>query len=97
MPKTSGIRNRSRHKLRKKPRGKGMQSLGRLIYDYEIGEKVVVFIDPSVQKGMPHPRYHGYVASVLEKRGKSYVVGLKDGKIDKKLTVRPEHIKPHNK
>jgi len=95
MPKTRGLRNRSRHKLRKNPRQRGMQPLGSLIRSYEVGDRVVVSIDPSVHKGMPHPRYHGMVAIIKERRGRGYVVTLREGKKTKALTVRPEHIIPY--
>jgi large subunit ribosomal protein L21e len=72
-----------------------MIPLGRLLREYTIGQKVDVIIDPSVAKGQPHRRFHGKVGTILEKRGRAYVVGLKDGEKPKQLIVRPEHLVPH--
>ncbi len=56
---------------------------------------MVVKIDPSVHKGMPHRRYHGRIGIVANKRGRAYVVNVTQGKAVKELIVRPEHLKPH--
>jgi large subunit ribosomal protein L21e len=72
-----------------------MIPLGRLLREYTVGQKVDVIIDPSVAKGQPHRRFHGKVGTILEKRGRAYVVGLKDGEKPKQLIVRPEHLVPH--
>jgi len=55
---------------------------------------VVVMIDPSVQKGMPHKRYHGKVATVVGKRGRSYVLKVPQGDAIKEIIARPEHLTP---
>ena len=45
---------------------------------------------------MPHPRYHGKVSVVEEKRGRAYVVKLVErGKV-RTLIARPEHLQPHH-
>jgi len=33
-----------------------------------------VLIDPSIHKGMPHPRFHGKTAEVIGKRGRAFVL-----------------------
>jgi large subunit ribosomal protein L21e len=95
MPNSKGFRRGARSILRKKPRNRGLQPIGRLLKEYECGDKVVIMIDPSVHKGMPHPRYHGKVSVVEEKRGRAYVVKLVErGKV-RTIIARPEHLKPH--
>ncbi len=95
MPNSKGFRRGARSILRKKPRNRGLQPIGRLLKEYECGDKVVIMIDPSFHKGMPHPRYHGKVSVVEEKRGRAYVVKLVErGKV-RTLIARPEHLKPH--
>lgn len=59
-----------------------------------VGENVLISVDPSVQKGMPHRRFHGKIGKVLEKRGRGYVVEVRMGNKPKKITVLPDHIKP---
>jgi len=81
--------------LRKKPRERGKTGLSKILYDYKTGEKVVVKIDPSVHKGMPHRRYHGKAGVITDKRGRSYVIDIMQGKAVKEIIVRPEHLKPY--
>jgi large subunit ribosomal protein L21e len=66
-----------------------------MLYEYKPGEMVVVKIDPSVHKGMPHRRYLGKIGTVINKRGRSYLIGITQGEAVKEIIVRPEHIVPH--
>lgn len=92
--KSKGYKSRTRRLLKKPPRRRGLPSPDRLLYNYKTGEQVVILIDPSVHKGQPHKRFHGKIATIMEKRGKAYVVSLKVGGKVKKATVRPEHLRP---
>lgn len=95
MKRSHGYRNRNRTLLRRKPRDRGKIALGRLLINYEPGQMVRISINPAVQKGMPHRRYHGRVGSIAEKRGRSYVVEVAaGGKTPRKIIARPEHIEP---
>jgi len=93
--KAKGFRRKTRSLLKRKPRERGKTGLSKILYEYETGEKVVVKIDPSVHKGMPHRRYHGRIGVIVNKRGRSYVVNVTQGKAVKEIIVRPEHIVPH--
>lgn len=95
MPKSKGFRRGARYILRKNPRKRGLQPIGGLLREYEIGEKVVIKIDSSVHKGMPHPRYHGKIGVVEERRGRAYVIKLVEGGKVRTIISRPEHLKPH--
>ena len=95
MKKSKGYRARTRSLLRRKPREKGKTGLSKILYEYTSGEKVVVKIDPSIHKGMPHRRYHGRVGVISKKRGRAYVVNVTQGDATKQIIVRPEHLKPH--
>jgi large subunit ribosomal protein L21e len=44
---------------------------------------------------MPHRRYHGRVGTVLNKRGRSYVVSVSQGDALREIIVRPEHLEPY--
>ena len=81
--------------MTKEPRERGKLSLSKLLYEYQPGSQVVVKIEPSVQKGMPHRRYHGRVGTILNKRGRSYVVSVSQGDALKEIIVRPEHLQPY--
>jgi large subunit ribosomal protein L21e len=96
MGKSTGIQRKSRKILTKNPRERGMAPLGRLLHEYTTGEKVVIKIDPSVQKGMPHKRYYGKVGTVIETRGRAYVIEIPDDTIVRKVISRPEHIVPYS-
>lgn len=95
MRKSKGYRNNTRRLLSRNPRERGKISLGRLLHAYKEGEKVVVKIDASVHKGMPHRRFHGKIGTIVTKRGRSYVVNVPQGDSTKKIIVRPEHLFPY--
>ncbi|UCD45748.1 MAG: 50S ribosomal protein L21e [Candidatus Bathyarchaeota archaeon] len=93
MGKSRGPRRKSRSVLTKRVREKGKLGLSRLLAEYEVGQKVVINIDPAIHKGMPHKRFQGKVGTVVEKRGKSYVLDIPQRKTSKYIIARPEHIK----
>jgi large subunit ribosomal protein L21e len=95
MKGSKGYRARTRRLLKKKPRERGKIKLSKLLQEYDSGNRVVIKIDPSVHKGMPHKRYHGKIGTVIEKRGRSYVVSVTQGKATKEIIVRPEHLEPY--
>ena len=92
MERSRGFRSKTRHKLRKKVRMKGDLPVSRAIQEFKPGNRVSVVIEPSVQKGQPHPRFHGKTGVVVEKRGRAYLVELKDGNATKKVIARPVHL-----
>lgn len=55
---------------------------------------MVIKLDSSVQKGMPHRRFHGRVGTIVEKRGRSYVISVSQGDAMKEIIARPEHLEP---
>lgn len=95
MRKSHGYRHRTRSVLKKKPRERGKLSLSKLLHEYVPGERVIIKIEPSVHKGMPHRRYHGKVGVVKEKRGRAYIVQVAQGRAMREISVRPEHLVPY--
>ena len=91
---SKGYRRRTRSLLRKRARDKGKIGLSKILREYNLGDRVVVKLDPSVHKGMPHRRFHGRVGVVKSKRGQAYIVNVTQGKTDKDIIVRPEHLEP---
>jgi len=85
---------KTRALLRRNPRERGKTTLTKILTNYNEGDKVVVKIDSSMHKGMPHRRYHGKVGIVSAKRGRSYVVHVTQGDATKEIIVRPEHLTP---
>ena len=93
--KSKGFRRKSRQILRKKPRERGMQPLGRMLHKYNSGDKVVIKIDSSIHGGMPHSRYYGKVGVVMEQRGRAYIIEMTEEDKTRELIVRPEHLLPY--
>ena len=93
VKRSKGIRSKSRHILRKKPRDRGISSITRALQEFEEGDSVSVVIDPSVHKGMPHIRFQGYTGKIEGKQGNAYVISINVDKKHKTLVVRPEHLR----
>ncbi len=93
MPKSQGLRKKTRKLFSRKPNEHGKLGLSKLLQKYEPGDKVVINIDPSVHKGMPHQRYQGRVGIIRSKRGRSYEVSVTLEEAVKEIIVRPEHLK----
>jgi large subunit ribosomal protein L21e len=93
VKRSKGIRSKSRQILRKRPRDKGIKSITHSLQEFVEGEYVNIVIDPSVQKGMPHIRFHGYTGTVEGRQGDSYLIGINDGKKHKTLIIRPDHLR----
>lgn len=95
MRKSKGYQANTRALFRLNPRERGKTTLGKVLYDFKEGERVLVKINPSVHKGMPHRRFHGKIGVVATKRGRSYVVDVAIGNSTKEIVVRPEHLSPY--
>jgi len=95
MRGSKGYYTGSRRLLKKKPREKGKPKLGKLLTKYEPGSQVIIKMDSSVQKSLPHRRFHGKIGTVVEKRGRGYVVSVSKGDAVKEIIVRSEHLEPY--
>jgi large subunit ribosomal protein L21e len=95
VKKSKGYRRGTR-KLAKKPtREKGKLNIGKLLVEHEVGSQVIIKIDSSVQKSIPHRRFHGKIGTVLDKRGRGYVVSVPQGEAVKEIIVRSEHLEAY--
>ena len=79
--------------MRKKVRGNNRNLITRTLQEFEEGQKVSIVLDSAVQKGMPHPRFHGKTGDIIEKKGDAYSVKIKDGGKIKYIISRPEHLR----
>jgi large subunit ribosomal protein L21e len=95
MRGSKGYYTRARRLLKKKPREKGKPKLGKLLIEYEPDSQVIIKMDSSVQKSLPHKRFHGKIGTVVEKRGRGYVVRVSKGNAVKEIIVRSEHLEPY--
>ncbi len=92
--RSRGSRSKTRYKLSKSLREKGMPRSSRATRRFEEGDLVHIKLDPSVHGGMPHPRYHGSTGVVSAIRGRAYLVQIRVGGKRKTLIVGPEHMLP---
>jgi large subunit ribosomal protein L21e len=93
MKRSQGYKSKGRNIFRKSPRERGMRSLGYLLTDYSLGDKVLISIDPSFHKGQPYKRYHGKSGIISERRGEAYVINVQDGGKMRQIIARAEHLK----
>jgi len=90
LPKSHGYRRRTRSLLRSSEK-RGLTSLLR---EYEPNDRVVIKIDPSQVKGMPHRRFNGLVGVVREVDRRVVTLDVPVGDKVKTLIARKEHIVP---
>ncbi|MHA1729047.1 MAG: 50S ribosomal protein L21e [Promethearchaeota archaeon] len=94
MTKHHGGRSRTRSIFRKKVRDRGMRGITRFLVKYELGDKVDIIADPAYQKrGFPHKRFFGKTGTIVGKRGRCFIVDVKDQNKMKTLLIGKEHIR----
>ena len=96
MQRSRGFKSRTRSKLTKRVRPGRSNPITRKIQQFDEGDLVHIIIDPSIQKGQPHSRFHGKTGKIIGSKGKAYLVALKEGNKAKELIVRPDHLKLQN-
>ena len=90
MQRSRGFRSKSRRKMTKVVREGRSNPITNKLQKFEENFQ---FINPSIQKGQPHPRFHGKTGKITDKKGKAYIVSLTDGNKAKELIIRPDHLK----
>jgi large subunit ribosomal protein L21e len=90
LARSSGYRRRTRSLLS----GKVAGGLSRTLREYSPDQKVVIKLDPSVVKGMPHRRYNGLVGTVSEVGRRAITIDVNVGGKVKKVIARKEHVAP---
>ncbi len=93
MQRSRGFRSKSRRKMTKVAREGRTNPITNKLQRFETGDLVHITINPSIQKGQPHPRFHGKTGKVTDKKGKAYIVSITDGNKAKELIIRPDHLK----
>ncbi len=88
MPKSHGARRRTRSLLRSSNK-KGLSSL---LAEYAPNDRVVIKIDPTQVKGMPHRRFNGLVGTVKDSGRRAVTIEVPVGNKVKTLIARKEHI-----
>lgn len=90
MAKSHGYRRRTRSLLS----GSRKRGLTSLLREYELNDRVVIKIDPSQVKGMPHRRFNGLVGVVKQVNRRVVTLDVPVGDKVKTLIARKEHIVP---
>jgi large subunit ribosomal protein L21e len=89
LAKSHGFRRRTRSLLKASKTKKGLSNL---LVEYSPKDRVVVKINPSQVKGMPHRRFNGLVGTVTEVGRRAVILDVPVGDKVKKLVARKEHI-----
>ena len=79
-------------KGRKRIRTKGKLGLSRIFTEFNPGDKVALIQNLSYNLAFPK-RYYGRTATVVGPQGRSMIVSIIDGKVEKKFIVQKIHLK----
>ena len=90
MARSHGYRRRTRSLLKKRD----SRGLSHILTDYVPDQKVVIKIDSTQVKGMPHRRFNGLVGVVKETGRRAVVIDVMVGDKVKTVISRKEHIVP---
>jgi len=77
---------------RKPVRTRGKLQLSRYFQELKTGDFVAISREPAVQSSFPE-RLQGITGVVKERKGKVYVVTIKDGNKSKEILIEPIHLK----
>ncbi|MEK6828956.1 MAG: 50S ribosomal protein L21e [Nanoarchaeota archaeon] len=77
---------------RKKIKTRGKLQLSRYFQELNEGDKVAVVREPAVQSSFPE-RMQGRTGVVEGKRGRTYMVKVKDQNKEKRYLIAPVHLK----
>ncbi len=79
--------------VRRKPvRTRGKLQLSKYFQEFEKGNSVAVVAEPAVQSSFPKT-LQGRTGVIENKRGKAYVVKIKDQNKEKKFLIEAIHLK----
>ena len=91
MPRSHGSKRKSRSILTK---SNILRGISYLLINYQIGDKVIINIDPSEHNTMPHRRYQGKIGIIKEIGKRIIKVSVPIGDKEKILQTKRNHLKP---
>ena len=91
MPRSHGSKRKSRSILTK---SNILRGISYLLINYQIGDKVIINIDPSEHNTMPHRRYQGKIGIIQEIGKRIIKVSIPLGNKEKILQTKRNHLKP---
>ncbi|HUH99913.1 MAG TPA: hypothetical protein VLY65_02620 [Nitrososphaerales archaeon] len=90
MGRSKGYRRRTRALMKKRT----STGLSHILADYQPDQKVVIKVDSTQVKGMPHRRFNGLVGVVRETGRRAVTIDVMVGDKVKTVISRKEHIVP---
>ena len=93
VKRSKGLRCSTRQKMRVTPRNRGKVPVTKSLITYSLGDRAAIKIEPRIHKGQPHAKFQGRTGKIVGTQGKAYYVEIRDGGKQKRLLVRPEHLK----
>src|SRR5204862_7096039 len=90
---SKGIMEKTRQKFRRGPRQRGLSPITRSFQSFDVGAKVTIVIDSSVQKGWPRHRFQGLTGTGVGRRGNAFLVDVRFGGRMRQAVVGPEHLR----
>lgn len=83
-----------RHKTRKKMQVRQIATPAAHLKSFEYGERVGIKLQPNIKsKGYPYIKFHGLTGMVIGKRGRAYIIRVRDKNALKTLILKPVHLK----
>ena len=76
----------------RKIKSSGKVGMTGIFKEFNNNDRVVIDIKAGFS-GMPHPRYRGKHARIIEKQGNAHIIEIKDGDKKKTLVSYPVHLK----
>lgn len=92
MKRSRGFWTKKSRKSAKSVREKGVLPPTKVIKQFGAGDSVNIKIESSFHNGIPHPRFHGRTGRVVGKRGRAYLVKVRDGRKEKTVISHPVHL-----
>ncbi|KAF7685883.1 60S ribosomal protein L21 [Cucumispora dikerogammari] len=97
MVSSNGFRRKTRKLLKQSFRKHGVPSATTYLQSYKVGDLVDVFINPAIQKGMPHKYYHGRTGKIITVNVRSMIVlfykRVGGRYIEKTVTIKVDHLR----
>ena len=86
--KSYGKMRRTRHKLKLDD----VPKIADYLREYNLGDRV--HVDFRSMESLPHPKFQGLTGEVIGKRGRAYMVRIRDINKFKVLLLKAQHLKP---
>lgn len=74
-------------------RDRGKVNIAKYFQSFREGERVYLVAEPSMHRGLFHPRFYGKSGVVLGKRGSCYEVRIYDINKPKRIITHPVHLR----